>query len=349
MGTGRRPKHGLVRDQRGLSTLEYASLFAILCCGMLLVWGKLGSDFACQLRVAQAEFAAKLSGAPSPLPVDCSSQSAAASGAGLPARPGAWPAYPGALPPSAAGSNLPGSQPGSPSRVEDPAARAPSKPGQTPAKPPIGQWTQDILKVMCPADKAFLQQLKASGVKIKVYDDIYFDDPYFDGHKWTTKRFPAGGTTQGKSVELKRTGNPATDASTIYHEGVHTQQPRGMQPRDAEYEAYTREDAWRLARNLPPRIPGFRTTNAAGQVVTDPAAVRKFVDTKYPGVTVASPTGGAPDRIIGRKPNGDTVLERANGTQYSRPARAGDTYESNTSVTKPPNGYALDMAKLQCP
>jgi hypothetical protein len=201
---------------------------------------------------------------------------------------------------------------------------------------------------MCPADRAYLHDLRSRGVTITAYDRIYFDDPYYDGTRWTTRRFEAGGTTSGTHINMIRSSSAEENAATIYHEGIHTGQPRSMAWRDKEYDAYIREDQWRISHGMAPHDPSFRTTDSAGRQVTNPAGVQAFVDREYPGVTAASPTGGAPEQVIGRTGSGDTLVERSDGSTYSRPPRAGDSY-AGPETTVPPGGVPVDMARLSCP
>jgi hypothetical protein len=201
---------------------------------------------------------------------------------------------------------------------------------------------------MCPKDKAFLADLKNRGVSITAYDRIYFDDPYFDGKRWTTRHFEAGGTTLGKDINMLRGGSGAQNAATIFHEGVHTGQPSGMAWRDREYDAYAKEDQWRISHGLPPHQPNFRTKDAAGNEITNSAAIKAFVDQKYPGVTSKPSSGGASEEVIGRTTGGKTVVRRANGTTYERAPRRGDSFPGPEN-TVPAGGIPIDMNKLQCP
>lgn len=330
---GFQPRSSLLRDRQGLSTLEYSVLFIMLCVGALVVWTKLSGSLRCNLEMAQAQFASRLSGEPvDPLQLACGSNPSVPSGA-------TWPGTGSGSAPSASAAT-------DTTRVEGPVARAPGASTSTSAA--NAKWVKDILKVMCPQDKAFLQQLHSRGVQITAYDQIYFEDPYYDGTKWTTRRFDAGGTTKGNKINMIRTGDPAEDASIIYHEGVHTGQVSGGAWRDREYEAYIKEDAWRLARGLPASHKKFRKKDASGKEVTDPAAIRAFVDKEYPGVT-AKGSGPTPDEIISRTPAGDTRLRRADGSTYTRKPQAGDSYPAASSVTVPKGGIPIDMASLQCP
>ena len=206
-----------------------------------------------------------------------------------------------------------------------------------------------VLKAMCPQDAAFLKDLKARGVKVTAVDSIFFADPYFDGTKWTTRPFPAGGTTLNKSVKIAVSSSDDANALTFYHEATHTGQPATMAWRDMEYDAYTKTEQWAIARGLPAHDPSFRKVDAAGNVVVDEAAIRARVDGVYPGVTAAPavPSAG-PEETIGRTKSGKTIVRRADGTQYVRSPKAGDSFPG-PEQTKPAQGTPIDMNKLQCP
>lgn len=46
----------LIKDQRGLSTMEYAVLFVIIVIGSIAMWSKLGEDLATQVGNGQEVF-----------------------------------------------------------------------------------------------------------------------------------------------------------------------------------------------------------------------------------------------------------------------------------------------------
>lgn len=224
-------------------------------------------------------------------------------------------------------------------------------PGRAPTAapcPPPEPWLRDTLAFMCPQDRAFLDDLRARGVTVTAYDRIYFDDPYYDGTRWTTRRFEAGGTTSGTQINMLMGGSPSENAATLYHEGVHTGQPASMPWREKEYQAYIAEDRWRIAHGMPPHQPDFRTHDSAGNPVTDASAVRRFVDREYPGVTSTPASGGSPEQVIGRDASGNTVVQRADGTTYARPPRAGDSY-AGPQVSQPPGGRRAQTCQLRCP
>ena len=227
-----------------------------------------------------------------------------------------------------------------------PASGSPSSAPTGPG-PSSTAWLNDIKKIMClPEDKTFLADLQARGVTITAFDRIYFEDPYYDGTQWTTRHFEAGGTTDGTDITMIRSTDAVENAATIYHEGVHTGQPVSMAWRDKEYDAYIKEDGWRIAHGLPPHDPSFRTTDASGKQVTNDATVRAMVDKDYPGVTVKTSTG-AVEQVIGKAASGETIAKRADGSVYTRSPNPGDSFPAPDAVTEPPQGLPVDLSKLR--
>ena len=52
----------LLRDERGLSTMEYAVLFVIIVVGALALWSNLGRSLQTQITNGQQTFNSELSG-----------------------------------------------------------------------------------------------------------------------------------------------------------------------------------------------------------------------------------------------------------------------------------------------
>lgn len=219
--------------------------------------------------------------------------------------------------------------------------------------PASDAWLGGMLAVLCPGDKEFLAKLRARGVTVTGYDRIYWDDPYYDGTAWTTRRFEGGGSTDGagKNINMLTNRSPESNAATLYHEGIHTGQPTTMEWRDKEYEAYTLTEKWRIEHGMPPQDPSFRKQDASGNTVVDEDGVKKMVDEEYPGVTAAppgAPASAPPERVVGRDAAGNSVVQRGNGTTYTRPPRKGDSYPG-PQVTEPPGGRVVNTAQLRCP
>jgi len=200
---------------------------------------------------------------------------------------------------------------------------------------------------MCPQDAQALRDLKNANVIINVYSQITFQDEKFDGKNWAPNPFPAGGSAYEdvlgrKHIDAVLTASTDDNAATLYHEAVHTQQPASMQHPQTEYDAYTKEEQWRIDRGL--QSGGHRKQDKSGKDVVDQAAIHATVDT-YPGM-VATP-GGGKERVLKKLPNGNVQVKRANGSVYERPPKKNDTVGGN-QVSVPPGGSRVDLNKLQC-
>lgn len=212
-------------------------------------------------------------------------------------------------------------------------------------------WLGDALAVMCPQDKAFLDDLRKRGVTITAFDRIYYEDPYFDGSQWTTKHFEGGGSTSGTDISIvTHSLSPQDVAETIYHEGVHTGQPASMPWSEKEYEAYTKSEQWAIDHGLPGR-PGFRTTDATGKPVPDTKAIRAFVDKEYP-IAVDKPKapGGPVYKVVGKTAGGDTITQNINPPHdvKTRKPMKGDTFPG-PQIEEPPGGRPARADQLKCP
>ena len=120
----------------------------------------------------------------------------------------------------------------------------PGSGSSSPPPPDPDQWLLDIKAVFNrPEDKVFLDDLIRRGVTITAFDKIRFDDPIYDGTKWTVKVFNAGGSQRGTTIDMIRSANAVQNAAVIFHEGVHTGQPSSMSWSEKEYDAYTKEEA----------------------------------------------------------------------------------------------------------
>jgi cytoskeletal protein RodZ len=136
----------LVRDRRGLSTLEFAVLFVVIIVGALALWHALGRSLESQLGRAQSAFDSELAHAEqNSRAAGIERSQAAASGPASGAKPSASPpsaasgpaggAKPSALPPSAASgpASVAKSSGSPPSAASGPASVA--KPSGSPPAP----------------------------------------------------------------------------------------------------------------------------------------------------------------------------------------------------------------------
>jgi hypothetical protein len=203
---------------------------------------------------------------------------------------------------------------------------------------------------MCPKDKAFLDDLRARGVTITAFDRIYYEDPVFDGTKWTTQHFEGGGSTSGTDMNIVIGSTPPEEvAATIYHEGVHTGQPASMPWSEKEYDAYTKGEQWAIDHGQPGR-PGFRTTDGKGKPIPDTKAIRTFVDKEYP-IAVDKPKapGGPVYKVVGKTATGDTITQNVNPPNdiKTRKPKKGDTF-AGPQIEEPPGGRPAQPCQLKC-
>ncbi|MDR2871405.1 MAG: type VI secretion system tip protein VgrG [Xanthomonadaceae bacterium] len=143
-------------------------------------------------------------------------------------------------------------------------------------------WTVgELLDVLCPQDKAVVDDLAKTNVEVA--SQIYYDDRYYDGTQWTTKRFYGGGSWDGSTLLMLDRGAAQDAATTAYHELVHKHQPASMSMLDKEIQAYSRTEQWAIDRGYSGQgIPEFRTTGTGGAVVPDVAKITEFVKREYP-------------------------------------------------------------------
>lgn len=214
-----------------------------------------------------------------------------------------------------------------------------------PPPDPMDQWITELRAVFStPEDRQFLEDMIARGVTVTVFDEISFDDFVYENGSWRIEVFPAAGSTSSQHIDMIRTGDAVEDATTLFHEGVHTRQPDAMSQREAEFEAYIAEEHWAIAHGLPASDPSFRTIDADGNVVVNEQAIRDMVDEITPGVTIPT-TGGPAEQIIGLDPDGKVRIRCEDGSEYSREPEEGDSYPGDQR-TEPPGGITIDLRRL---
>lgn len=182
-----------------------------------------------------------------------------------------------------------------------------------------------------------------SKTKVNVADAIYFDDPYYDGKQWTTRRFDAGGVSDSSKKEIGVMTNTSCEdaATTFYHETWHQGQPNSMTFAEREYDAYYSTEQWTIDRGLPTQSSGgkFRKKEK-GKVVADMQAIEKFVHKEYPVPPKTS--GTPPPHPIDKDAKGNTVL--SDGT--TRAPTKGDSYPGPKQVV---NQRELPGSVWKCP
>lgn len=213
------------------------------------------------------------------------------------------------------------------------------------------KWTVDaVRKILCKSDPKVVADL--SRTKVTTADSIHYDDPYFDGKSWTTKRFEAGGSANPATKEIMvLSGTSAeTAATTFYHEVWHQNQPKGMGwPEPAEDDAYLHTEQWTIDHGLPGQQgDDLRMADpVTGKVVPDPAAIRKFVQSEYPspppavaGVAQPVPVNADPVKNLTQ------VRDPNTGALSWRPSVKGDTY-AGPEVKD--NLQTIDPTQWKCP
>jgi hypothetical protein len=204
-----------------------------------------------------------------------------------------------------------------------------------------------VLKILCKNDKKIVDQL--SKTTVRTADQIYFTDPYFDGKKWTTKKFMAGGSADPSAKEITvLSGTPNEQAvDTFYHEIWHQNQPAGMGwPEPAEDDAYYNTEAWLIERGLPGN-PDLRTKDAKGKMVPDKKAIRDLVQKEYP--SPPPPVGGKPQPVpiaADKKKNLTLVEDPVSGKKSWRPSKKGDTF---AGPEKRVNPKTINKSDWKCP
>ncbi len=223
--------------------------------------------------------------------------------------------------------------------------------GELQALPPPGNWNlQCILDILCKQDKDVVAKL--ANLRVDAVDPLIYDDPIYKNGKWTTKPFPAGGTQQRGVIQITRDISCMAAACTLYHEMIHAGQPRSMSWAEKEYDAYKRTEQWAIDRGLPPPIdPSFRTEGPItppllnGPTIVNDAAIKAFVDKNYPLTGPSSPGGVTPPQVVGRTPDGKSVI-LSDGT--TRPPKNGDTYPAK-NPRNPPNESQIPPGDFKCP
>lgn len=108
-----------------------------------------------------------------------------------------------------------------------------------------------LLKILCAKNKDVIDHVR-NNVDLYKVDRVYFDDPYFDGAKWTTKHFEAGGTSGGSEITFLSKDSCEDAATTLYHETWHDKQPADMVwPHPSEDDAYYQAELWTIEQGLP--------------------------------------------------------------------------------------------------
>ncbi|MDR1999921.1 MAG: type VI secretion system tip protein VgrG [Zoogloeaceae bacterium] len=196
----------------------------------------------------------------------------------------------------------------------------------------------DLLKQLCPKDKNVVDDL--ANTDVLVADEIYYDDPYYDGTKWTTKRFDGAGSwdPNNKKLLLLSKGSPESGATTVYHELVHKHQDTGMPWKDMEIDAYYKTEQWTIERGQPGQAGDNLRSTQDGKMIPDPEKIQQYVEGNYP-----LPADSTRPFPVGRDAHGNTKL--SDGT--ARPPQKGDTF-AGPEITKPSPPKKIPRSAWKC-
>jgi uncharacterized Zn-binding protein involved in type VI secretion len=214
-------------------------------------------------------------------------------------------------------------------------------------------WDVDsILKTFCGGDsedKAVVSKLPKLTVHMREAKQVHFKK--FQGGKWVDGGFTSGGSANGTTVRVNAQTSSSEAASTLYHEVIHTDQPSSMAGSLREYDAYIKEEKWRIKKGLPSGGPNFRKTipdpNDPKKTieVPDEDAIKARVDAVYAYNPPAPSDGSAPPpAVVGVTPDGKEV-RLADGT--TRAPIEGDAYRLPDTGGK--TIETIDPKKWKCP
>lgn len=159
-GAKRTRPQRLLRDTRGLSSVEYALLFVLLCVGSLAVWQGLSRDLHCQIERATASFSRALGGTPTEsATAECTAQrSSAGPASALPAPSGHGPGQ--------SSGTRPGSGSGSTNHGKPPPGAPPSGKPST-ITTGLGNAIDTVVATQCPGLANDVRALTSSGWEIR--------------------------------------------------------------------------------------------------------------------------------------------------------------------------------------
>jgi hypothetical protein len=203
-------------------------------------------------------------------------------------------------------------------------------------------WTPACVRsVICQWSPHTIEVLRTR-ITLKSFDSISWADEQWDGASWVPAPFPGGGYNTGTEIGVLNSSCEEM-SETLYHEVLHAEQPtRQRTTLERESYAYRIGEEFSIAMGLGGR-PSLRSTDAQGRQFADPAKVGAFVATEYPSV----PAGGGGDEIIAKAAAvGQVVVQRPNGTTYTRAASVGEKVPGPRSTT---NEVLHPRAAWTCP
>ena len=202
-----------------------------------------------------------------------------------------------------------------------------------------GPWTPTcVQQVLCPWSPHTINIL-ATRITLKSFDSISWADEKWDGTNWVPAPFPGGGYNTGTEIGVLNSDCEGM-SETLYHEVLHAEQPSTHRTTlEKESYAYRIGEEFSIAMGLK-GISSLRSTDAQGREYADRTKVETFVESVYPSV----PSGGGGDQIVRKAITyGHVIVERPNGTRYTRPASVGEKVPGPINlvneVTHPTNSW----------
>jgi hypothetical protein len=209
-----------------------------------------------------------------------------------------------------------------------------------------------ILDIFCKGDREdqeVVKKLPRLTVHKREPKQVHFKK--YTGGKWTDGGFTSGGSASGTTVAVNEDTKCSEAASTLYHEVTHTDQPSSMPGSQKEYDAYIKEEHWRIKKDLDPGGEKFRNQipdpkDAARKIeVPNEDEIKKYVDKVYAYNPPTPLSGGPPPpRVLGLTADGKQV-RLSDGT--TRPPKEGDAYRLPDTGGKILE--TIDSSKWKCP
>ena len=212
-------------------------------------------------------------------------------------------------------------------------------------------WTMScILSILCPWNKNLVEKVLPK-FNIITYDSRDYPVERWDGTTWDTDVISAGGFRNGTNMGFLNTVSCQEMALIIYHEGWHAPQPVSLKGTvERETNAYINAEQWSIDIGVPGqedfenaatgKKESFRKKTGSTTEVNE-AAAKTFVTQEYGGVSTLPG-----ERVIARDGATDVRVRKADGSEYVRPAKPGESILGKP-ITK--NEKKVDPALWVCP
>ncbi len=209
-----------------------------------------------------------------------------------------------------------------------------------------------ILDIFCTGDsedREVVKKLPRLTIHRRQTKQVHYKK--YRGGKWVDGGFTSGGSASETTVWVNEDTNCCDAASTFYHEVTHTDQPASMPSSQKEYDAYIKEEQWRIKKKLPPGGVKYRKKIKDPKdpsktiEVPDQDAIKADVDATYAYNPPTPISGGPPPpSVLGLTSDGKNV-RLSDGT--TRPPKEGDAYRLPDTGGKILE--TIDSSKWKCP